>query len=137
MCWKKKSPFSLLIKVCDTFGARVHNNYLMVLSFEPFSRPPPPPEESFSLAVAEATQRAFAMRARKLLVPERGMLFKLWLLLLLVHPARVIFPRDIVVPSVNIVYWTARMASWTIAQPIFSLPQSQGRFSLPDSETFF
>ena len=95
------------------------------------------PQESFSLAVAKANKRAFPMRAWNLSLSERVMLFKLWVLPLLVHPARVIFPTYVVVSSVNTVYWTAlRMTSWTITSPIFSLPQTQGGFSLPDPKAF-
>ena len=94
------------------------------------------PQEFFFLAVAKANKRAFAMCAWNLSFPERVMLFKLWVLPLLMHPVRVIFPTDVVVSSVT-VYWTAlRMTSWTITSPIFSLPQTQGGFSLPDPKAF-
>ena len=95
------------------------------------------PQESFSLAISKAMKRAFAMRSWQLSLLERVMIFKPWILPLLVHPARVIFPTDVIVSSVNTTYWTAlHITSWTITQPILSMPPDQGGFSLPDPKTF-
>ena len=92
------------------------------------------PLESFSLAISKAMKPAFAMRSWQLSLPERVMLFRLWILPLLVHPARIIFPTEVIV---NTIYWTALcMTSWTVTQPILSLPLDQGGFSLPDPKTF-
>ena len=48
------------------------------------------PEQSFSLALNKALSRAHAMRSWELSLQERVELLKLWILPLIVHPARAV-----------------------------------------------
>ena len=70
-------------------------------------------EESFSHALQKATGRAFAMQTWALSLPERIQLLKLWILPLLVYPARAVFPSAAVVSTLTTIYHIAlNLNSW-------------------------
>ena len=90
-----------------------------------------------SLALNKALGRAYSMRSWELSLPERVELLKLWILLLLVHPARKVFADDNVVSTLTLIYHVSlRLNSWGITQPILSLPKQQGGYALPAPKEF-
>ena len=95
------------------------------------------PEQSFSLALNKALGRAYSMRSWELSLPERIELLKLWILPLLVHPARAVFADDNVISTLTLIYHVSlRLNSWGITQPILSLPKQQGGYALPAPKEF-
>ena len=62
------------------------------------------PEEAFAPAMQKAMGRALSMQHWKLTLRERGFLLKLWILLVLVYPSRVIYPVKQVVESLKVIY---------------------------------
>ena len=94
-------------------------------------------EQAFSHALQKALGRAFAMQSWALSLPERVMLLKLWILPLLVYPARVVFPSPAVVNTLRTVYQVAlKLNSWAVTLNILSHPPSRGGYSLAPPETF-
>ena len=85
-------------------------------------------EQAFSHALQKALGRAFAMQSWALSLPERVMLLKLWILPLLVYPARVVFPSPAVVNTLRTVYQVAlKLNSWAVTLNILSHPPQSGR----------
>ena len=75
-------------------------------------------------ALRKALGRAFAIQSWALSFPERVMLLKLWILPLLVFPARVVFPTDSIISTLKIVYNVAlRLTSWDLTHDILGPPQ--------------
>ena len=68
---------------------------------------------------------------------ERAMLLKLWILPLLVFPARAVFPTDSVISTLNIIYNVAPcLTSRDLAHDILALPDRKGGLSLPQTKVF-
>ena len=81
--------------------------------------------------------RAFAMRSWDLSLAERVLLLKLWILPLVIYPARVVFPSDPVVSGLRTVYHVAlKLNSWSITLDILSHPLHKGGYNLAAPETF-
>ena len=85
------------------------------------------PEEAFAPALQKALGRAHSMQHWNLTLKERVFLLKMWILPVLVYPARVIFPVKKVVDSLKTIYNIALgLNSWGLTQDILALPESQG-----------
>ena len=77
------------------------------------------------------------MQSQAVSFPERVMLLKLWILPLLVFPARVVFPTDSDIGTLKIVHNLApRLTSWDLTHDILALPSCNGGYSLPQPKTF-
>ena len=95
------------------------------------------PEVAYSHALQKAMGRAFAMQSWDLSLAERVPLLKLWILPLLIYPARVVFPSDPVVSALRTVYQVAlKLNSWSITLDILSHPLHKGGYNLAAPETF-
>ena len=95
------------------------------------------PEEAFAPALQKALRRAHSMQHWNLTLKERVFLLKMWILLVLVYPARVIFPVKKVVDSLKTIYNIALgLNSWGLTQDILALPESQGGLSLAQPHYF-
>ena len=95
------------------------------------------PEVAYSHALQKAMGRAFAMQSWDLSLAERVLLLKLWILPLLIYPARVVFPSDPVVSALRTVYQVAlKLNSWSITLDILSHPLHKGGYNLAAPETF-
>ena len=80
-------------------------------------------EESYSHALHKAIGRAFAMQSRSLSLLERVHLLELWILPLLVYPARIVFPSAGVISTLKTIYQVAlKLNSWTITMDTLSHP---------------
>ena len=78
------------------------------------------------------------MQHWNLTLKERVFLLKMWILPVLVYPARVIFPVKKVVDSLKTIYNIALgLNSWGLTQDILALPESQGGLSLVQPHYFF
>ena len=76
------------------------------------------------------------MQHWNLSLPERVMLLKLWILPLVIYPARVIFPTQPVVPALRTIYTMAlKNNSWGITPNIVPLAGEKGGFSLAQPRT--
>ena len=92
---------------------------------------------AYSHALQKAMGRAFAMQSWDLSLAERVLLLKLWILPLLIYPARVVFPSDPVVSALRTVYQVAlKLNSWSITLDILSHPQHKGGYNLAAPGTF-
>ena len=92
-------------------------------------------EQSFSVALNKALSRAYAMRSWGLSLLERVELLKLWILPLLVHPARAVCPDNNVCSTLQLVYNVAiKLSSCRVTQPILSLPKEQGLRPCPTED---
>ena len=95
------------------------------------------PEEAFAPALQKALGRAPSMQHWNLTLKERVFLLKMWILPVLVYPARVIFPVKKVVDSLKTIYNIALgLNSWGLTQDILALPESQGGLSLAQPHYF-
>ena len=70
-------------------------------------------------------------------LPERVNLLKLWILPLLVYPARVVFPSSAVVSTLATIYQVAlNLNSWGLTLDILAHPPTKGGYSLAPPQTF-
>ena len=77
------------------------------------------------------------MQSWAISLPEQVMLLKLWILPLLVYPARVVFPSPAVVNTLRTVYQAAlKLNSWAVTLNILSHPPSRRGYSLAPPEFF-
>ena len=94
------------------------------------------PEVAYSHALQKAMGRAFAMQSWDLSLAERVLLLNLWIIPLLIYPARVVFPSDPVVSALRTVYQVAlKLNSWSITLDILSYPMHKGGYNLAAPET--
>ena len=90
------------------------------------------PEESYAPALQKALGRAYSMQHWALTLGERVHLLQLWILPLLVFPARVVFPTEQVISSLKTIYSVAlNTTSWGLTNEILSLPLGEGGMALP------
>ena len=77
------------------------------------------------------------MRSWELSLQEHVELLKLWILPLLVHPARAVFADGNLSSTLTLIYHVAlKLNFWGITQPILWLPKDQGGYTLPAPNTF-
>ena len=77
------------------------------------------------------------MQHWKLSLAERVELLKLWILPLIVYPARVVFPTSPVISMLRTVYSVAlRLNSWGVTTSILALPKTLGGLALAQPRTF-
>ena len=94
-------------------------------------------EQSFSLALNKALARAHAMRSWELSLQERVEPLKLWIVPLIVYPARAVHADENVCSTLILIYHVAlNLNSWGITQPILSLSKDQGGYALSSPKTF-
>mmetsp|Transcript_87821 Transcript_87821/g.152827 ORF Transcript_87821/g.152827 Transcript_87821/m.152827 type:complete len:171 (-) Transcript_87821:254-766(-) len=73
----------------------------------------------------------------KLGLAERVDLLKLWILPLVVYPARVVFPTKPAISTLHTVHGVGlRLNAWGMTPSILSLPKAQGGFSVAPPRTF-
>ena len=96
-----------------------------------------PPEVAYGAAIQKALGRAYSMQHWKLSLAERVELLKLWILPLIVYPARVVFPTSPVISMLRTVYSVAlRLNSWGVTTSILALPKTLGGLALAQPRTF-
>jgi len=90
-----------------------------------------------ALPFKKALGRAHCMQHWKLSLSERVELLKLWILPLIVYPARSVFPTNPIISMLHTVYSVAlRLNSWGITPGILALPRTLGGFALPLPKMF-
>ena len=96
-----------------------------------------PPTEAFAPAIAKAMGRASAMVHWSLDLELRQQLLELWIMPLLVAPARVVQPSQEVISAVTTIYHTAlRTNSWGLTHRILAQPEELGGIGLVPPKTF-
>ena len=89
------------------------------------------PEQAYSHALRGAMGRAFAMQTWALSLAERVTLLKLWILPLLIYPARVVLPSAEVVSTLSTIYHVAlKLNSWGVTLDILAHPPATGGYNL-------
>ena len=77
------------------------------------------------------------MQHWSLTLGERVHLLQLWILPLLVFPARVVFPTEQVISSLKTIYSVAlNTSSWGLTNEILALPPREGGMALPDPKHY-
>mmetsp|Transcript_12980 Transcript_12980/g.23327 ORF Transcript_12980/g.23327 Transcript_12980/m.23327 type:complete len:216 (-) Transcript_12980:124-771(-) len=95
------------------------------------------PEVAYGAAMQKALGRAYSMQHWKLSLSESVELVKLWMLPLIVHPVRVVFPTNPVISMLRTLYRVAlRLNSWGITPGILTLPRTLSGFSFAQPKIF-
>ena len=88
-------------------------------------------EEAYGPALRKATGRSFSMQPWSLSLDDRVELLQIWILPLLVYPARVVYPSDNVIAAVRTIYRVAlKLSNWGITLDILSHSKDQGGLEL-------
>ena len=94
-------------------------------------------EEAYGPAPRKATGRAFSMQSWSLSLADGVEFLQSWILPLLVHPARVVYPTDNVIAAVKTIYRVAlKLSNWGITLDILSHSKDQGGLELAPPDTF-
>ena len=94
-------------------------------------------QQSYSHALQKVMVHAFAMQTWALSLPERVQLLIIWILPLLVYPAREVFPSAAVVSTLTTIYHVAlNLNSWGITLDILAHLSSRGGYSLAPPQVF-
>ena len=97
-----------------------------------------PTTEAYAPAIARAMGRASSMLHWSLDLDLRQKLLELWIMPLLIAPARVIFPTKEVIASVRTICNTAlKTNSWGLTHSILAQPLDLGGSGLVPPSTFF